>query len=85
MTTKLTRRRKIHSQKQKSVSSSLFVRAFVGAEGFSACMLDSVRCQLLQEETDALKTGTTYLHVQTLASFVQRALDVEEKQYVSTN
>ena len=57
----------------------------MSTEEFSACTLDSVRRELLQEEADALKTGTTYLHEQTPASFLQHALDIEEKQYVLTN
>ena len=46
--------------------------------------MDSVRWDLLQEETDARKTGTTYLHEWTPSSFVQHMLDVEERQYVLT-
>ena len=57
----------------------------LGAEEFLACTLDSVKRQLLQEEADACKTGTTYLHDQTPASFLRRALDVEEKQFVQTD
>jgi len=58
---------------------------FKGAERFPACTLDSVRRQLLQEEADAHKTGTTYLHKETPASFMRRALDIEERQYAPTS
>jgi len=58
---------------------------FEGTEQFPACTLDSVRRQLLQEEADARKTGTTYLHEETPASFMRRALDIEERQYAPTS
>ena len=56
----------------------------VGTDQSSACMVDSVRWDLLQEETDARKTGTTYLHERTPSLFVQHVLDVEERRYVLT-
>lgn len=55
---------------------------FVDTERPLACTFDSVRRHLLQEENDARKAGTTYLHEETPASFVRQALDIEERQYV---
>ena len=41
-----------------------------------------LRREFLQEETDARKRGVTFLHETTPMTFLRRALDVEERQYV---
>lgn len=71
----------IHGTRNQYVMRCLYV-FFASTEQFAACTLDSVRRQLLQEEADARKTGTTYLHDETPASFLRDALDIEEKQCV---
>ena len=48
----------------------------------TATAITSVRRELLQEESDARKQGNAQLHETTPASFLRRALDIEEKQYV---
>ena len=48
----------------------------------TATSLTALRREFLQEETDARKRGETFLHETTPTTFLRRALDVEEKQYV---
>lgn len=81
LSTNGTPRSQTHLKSLRPVSFSLHPHQS-SADMLIAASLTSLRREFLQEESDARKHGVTYLHETTPMTFLRRALDVEEKQYV---